>query len=86
MALIDTAYDGLNLFYPIVLLGFPMSSTRLMVEGTLTIKNTVSVEKINARCISVKTRNLFDTGGTLEIRKQSLVQSCKVIIIKLSTF
>jgi ribosomal protein L24 len=57
-----------------------------MVEGTLTIKNTVSVEKINAQSISVKTRNLFDTGGTLEIKKQSLVQSCKVIIIKLSTF
>ncbi len=70
----DTTYDGLNLFNPIILFGFPMSNTGLMAEGTLTIKNNDSIEKINAQCISVKTRNIFDTGGTSDVRKQCLLK------------
>jgi len=69
----NTDWDGLNLFNPLILVGFPMSQESVIVEGKL---EWISLDKPNqiftASCIATKTRNLFQTGGSSEPRKECL--------------
>lgn len=68
-----TDWDGLNLFNPLILVGFPMSQESVIVEGKL---EWISPNKENqvfiSSCIATKTRNLFQTGGSSEPRKECL--------------
>lgn len=67
--------DGLNLFNPLSLFGFPFSETGILVSGKLqVIKKGKIVEQFEAHCASKKTRNLFDTGATSEDRKKCLLK------------
>lgn len=70
----NTDWDGLNLFNPLIFVGFPMSGESVIVEGKLHIKEKEGVVKeLRASCVSNKTRNLFQTGGSSGPRKDCLI-------------
>lgn len=70
----NTDWDGLNLFNPLIFVGFPMSGESVIVEGKLQIKEKeVVVKELRASCVSNKTRNLFQTGGSSGPRKDCLI-------------
>jgi len=68
-----TDMDGLNLFNPLLIVGFPMSQESVIVEGKLEWTTSDKESQIfTASCIATKTRNLFQTGGSSEPRKECL--------------
>ena len=70
----NTDWDGLNLFNPLIFVGFPMSGESVIVEGKLQIKEKeVVLKELRASCVSNKTRNLFQTGGSSGPRKDCLI-------------
>lgn len=69
----STKYDGLNLWNPLVLVGFPLSKESVIVESKLRFIDKNKDEKIfSSTCIANKTRNLFQNGGSTEPRKKCL--------------
>ncbi len=69
----STDWDGLNLFNPLLIVGFPMSQESVIVEGKLEwISPSKENQIFTASCIATKTRNLFQTGGSSEPRKECL--------------
>lgn len=69
----STDWDGLNLFNPLLIVGFPMSQESVIVEGKLEWTSPNKKSQIfTASCIATKTRNLFQTGGSSEPRKECL--------------
>lgn len=67
--------DALNLFNPLLFVGFPLSESDLLVSGKLTVlKYGKVVETFESSCIARDTRNLFDTGGSSEDRKKCLLK------------
>jgi hypothetical protein len=69
----NTDWDGLNLFNPLIFVGFPMSQESVIVEGKLEwISPSKENQIFTASCIATKTRNLFQTGGSSEPRKECL--------------
>ena len=70
----NTNWDGLNLFNPLIFVGFPMSEESVLVEAKLSLKEREgSVKEFTASCIANKTRNLFQTGGSTGPRKACLI-------------
>lgn len=70
----NTNWDGLNLFNPLIFVGFPMSEESVLVEAKLSLKEKEgSVKEFTASCIANKTRNLFQTGGSSGPRKACLL-------------
>lgn len=66
----STKYDGLNLWNPLVLVGFPLSKESVIVESKLRFIDKNKDEKtFFSTCIANKTRNLFQNGGSTEPRK-----------------
>jgi len=66
-------YDGINLFNPLLIVGFPLSESDLLVGGKLTVlKNGKIKETYESSCVAKDTRNLFDAGGSSEDRKKCL--------------
>lgn len=70
----STDWDGLNLFNPLLFVGFPLSEEAVIVEGKLTL---ISVDDINqtftSSCIASKTRSLYQNGGSSGPRKGCLL-------------
>lgn len=67
--------DGLNLFNPLLFVGFPLSESDLLVSGKLIVlKNGKAKEHFESSCVAKETRNLFNTGGSSEERKQCLLK------------
>lgn len=70
----NTNWDGLNLFNPLIFVGFPMSEESVLVEAKLSLKEKEgNVKEFTASCIANKTRNLFQTGGSSGPRKACLL-------------
>lgn len=68
-------YDGINLFNPLLFVGFPLSESDLLASGKLTVlKNGKVAETYESSCVAKDTRNLFDTGGSSEDRKKCLLK------------
>lgn len=68
-------HDALNLFNPLLFVGFPLSESDLLVSGKLTIlKYGKVIETYESSCVAKDTRNLFDTGGSSEDRKKCLLK------------
>lgn len=67
-------FDGINLFNPLLFVGFPMSNSDLLVSGKLSIIDSGDVlNTFESSCIAQKTRNLFSTGGNSIERKKCLL-------------
>ena len=70
----NTDWDGLNLWNPLIIAGFPMSGESVIVDAKLALKeNDASIKEFSASCIAAKTRNLFQTGGSSGPRKACLI-------------
>ncbi len=67
-------YDKFNLFNPLVLVGFKLGEDSIAVTASLTISS--NLKNINrtyhSECFATTTRNLFNNGGTTEIRNLCL--------------
>jgi len=70
----STDWDGLNLWNPLLIVGFPMSQENVIVEGKLEFKDKENtLQHFSASCIAEKTRSLFQTGGSSGPRKACLL-------------
>ena len=70
-----TSWDGLNLWNPLLIVGFPMSEESLVVEGKLQLKDDERlIKEFSAVCIANKTRNLFQNSGSSGPRKACLLE------------
>lgn len=67
--------DALNLFNPLLFVGFPLSESDLLVSGKLSVlKYGKVIETFESSCVAKDTRTLFDTGGSSEDRKKCLLK------------
>lgn len=70
----NTDWDGLNLFNPLILVGFHLSEESVIVEGKLELNNGSDIQKVlTSTCIATKTRSLYQTGGSSGPRKDCLL-------------
>lgn len=70
----STDWDALNIFNPLLFVGFPMSEESVFVEAKLELEEKEgSFKEFTASCIANKTRNLFQTGGSSGPRKACLI-------------
>lgn len=70
-----TSWDGLNIWNPLLFVGFPMSEESLVVEAKLALKeNNTLIKEFSAVCIANKTRNLFQNAGSSGPRKACLLE------------
>ncbi len=83
----NTNWDGLNLFNPLIFVGFPMSEESVLVEAKLSFKEKEGFAKeFTASCIANKTRNLFQTGGSSGPRKACLIAARDTINSQIKHF
>lgn len=83
----STNWDGLNLWNPLLIVGFPMSQENVIVEGKLEFKdNEKTLQQFSASCIADKTRTLFQTGGSSGPRKSCLLAVRDTINSQLGNF
>ncbi|UFS61833.1 hypothetical protein LOH54_09210 [Sulfurimonas sp. HSL-3221] len=69
----DIDYDALNLFNPLVLVGFPLSDSDVVVQGKLdVIDANATTISFKAVCVAKSTRNLFKNTNLSEDRKKCL--------------
>lgn len=70
----NTNWDKLNIFNPLMMVGFPMSEESVIVEAKLQLKEQETlIKEFEASCIANKTRNIFQNGGSSEPRKACLL-------------
>lgn len=70
----NTNWDGINIFNPLIMVGFPMSEESIIVEAKLQLKEKDTlIKEFEASCIANKTRNMFQNGGSSELRKACLL-------------
>ncbi len=70
----NTDWDGLNIWNPLLIVGFPMSEESVIVEAKCELKDKeIVVKTFEASCIANKTRNLFQNSGSSEPRKACLL-------------
>lgn len=70
-----TSWDGLNIWNPLLFVGFPMSEESLVVEAKLELKeNNTRIKEFSSVCIANKTRNLFQNAGSSGPRKACLLE------------
>ena len=69
-----TNWDVLNIWNPLLIVGFPMSQENVIVEAKLLLKDEQNNEKeFLASCVADKTRNLFQNSGSTAPRKACLI-------------
>jgi hypothetical protein len=69
----STDWDGLNLFNPLLIVGFPLSEESVIVQGVLKIQDGLSEPHIyTSSCIANKTRSLYQNSGSSAPRKACL--------------
>jgi len=69
----NTNWDGLNLFNPLLIVGFPLSEESVIVQGTLKIQDGLSEPHVyTSSCIANKTRSLYQNSGSSAPRKACL--------------
>jgi len=70
-----TGPEGLNLFNPLLIVGFPIGQDTLVVAGKLDIiRQNEVIKTYSAACTYEKTRNLFYQGPTFsELRRTGLL-------------
>ncbi len=70
----NTQWDGLNLFNPLILVGFEMGEESVIVNAKLEINSDIYGNyAIASSCIANKSRNLYQNGGSSEPRKMCLL-------------
>lgn len=83
----NTDWDGLNLFNPLIFVGFPLSHENVIIEGKVEFINSVNkIQVFSASCIASKTRSLFQTGGSSVPRKACLIAVRNNIDMQLKQF
>jgi len=66
--------DAINIWNPLLIIGFPMGSEAVIVQGKLAYVDDNQIENVfTATCIAKKTRNLFQKSGSTEPRKKCLL-------------
>lgn len=71
----STAWDGLNLFNPLLIVGFPLSEEAIIVEAKLSLvmrENHIN-KLFTSSCIATKTRSLYQNSGSSSPRKSCLL-------------
>ncbi len=70
----DTKWDGLNLFNPLILVGFEMGEESVIVNAKLEIDGAIYGKySITSSCVANKPRNLYQNNGSSEPRKMCLL-------------
>ena len=64
--------DGLNLFNPLVLVGFPLSSSNLSISANMKFFNENNELNFSSVCVSKHTRTLFSNTNLTELRKMCI--------------
>lgn len=65
--------DVLNLFNPLLILGFPLGDNLLLINSNLKImKNNVLMKEYNAKCLHSYTRNIFGNPDFTSMRNECL--------------
>lgn len=70
----STKMDVINIWNPLLIVGFPMGSEAVIVQGKLIYRNANQIENVfTASCIAKKTRNLFQNSSSTEPRRNCLL-------------
>lgn len=69
----NTNFDTLNLFNPLVIVGFPLGEESVLTEGILKISKNSKTKIFTSSCISTSTRSLFHNAGSTQARKSCLI-------------
>lgn len=69
----STDWDGLNLFNPLLFVGFPLSEEAVVVEGKLLLTSSDINKTFTSSCVATKTRSLYQNGGSSGPRKGCLI-------------
>lgn len=65
--------DVLNLFNPLLIVGFPMGDNLILITSNLKfIKNEITIKEYNAKCLHTYTRNLFGNPDFTSMRNNCL--------------
>lgn len=65
--------DVLNLFNPLLLVGFPLGDNLLLISSNLKIvKNNIVIKEYNSKCLHTYTRNLFTNPDFTSMRNECL--------------
>lgn len=71
----STKMDVINIWNPLLFVGFPMGSEAVIVQGKLVYTDTNQIENVfTASCVAKKTRNLFQNSGSTEPRRKCLLE------------
>lgn len=83
----NTNWDGLNLFNPLVLVGFQMSEEGVIVNSKANlIENGVEIKSFTATCVANKPRSMFQNGGSSDARQACLLASKESIENQISDY
>lgn len=70
----NTDYDALNLFNPLVLVGFKLSEETVIVDAKLEIEQPLQKPLVySSSCVATKARTLYQTNGTSDMRRSCLI-------------
>jgi hypothetical protein len=65
--------DILNLFNPLLIIGFPLGDNLLLITSNLKIiKDNIVIKDYNAKCLHTYTRNLFGNPNFTSMRNECL--------------
>lgn len=67
-----TKFDGINIFNPLILVGFPMSSDKFNMIANLRIFNEHGEIKFSSACLSNVSKNIFKNTNMTELRKNCI--------------
>lgn len=69
----STSWDKVNLFNPLLIVGFPLSDESVIVQGILKINDgSLEPHVFESSCIANKTRSLYQNSGSSAPRKACL--------------
>lgn len=68
----STSLDAINLFNPLILVGFPMSNDKFSMIGNLRFFDEMHKINFSCVCISASTRNLFNNTDMTELRGECI--------------
>lgn len=80
--------DVLNLFNPLVLVGFPLSEESVIAEGNLEVTNrqNLIIKRFKSSCVATMKRSLYQTGGSSDMRKACLLEIRNSMEAQISNF
>jgi len=83
----NTDFDGINLFNPLVLVGFQMSEEGVVVNSKADLlENGTEIKSFTATCVANKPRSMFQNGGSSDARRACLLAAKESIENQISDY